>query len=138
AVTGESVVKANGKTYVYYRCANNKCEEYRKRVPQEALFEQLTQAFKPFSRWTPGACRALTTNLHNRLQDLDLFTQKKSGEIAEQKIELKKRVEQLDQLRQQGLLSESEYEAAVLVPMKLLEEKNLEIEAYQSADLKTF
>jgi len=67
-----------------------------------------------------------------------LDTQKKSGELAGKKLELKKRIEQLDIYRQQGILSQSEYEAAVSVPVKLLEERTTEIQAYESADLKTF
>ena len=58
AITGESVLKANGKTYVYYRCANHKCEQYRLRTPQDELFKQLATAFTPFSKWTPKAAAA--------------------------------------------------------------------------------
>ena len=138
AITGEAVVKANGKTYIYYHCANAKCEQRRKRVSQEDLFTQLTEAFQPFNKWTPKAAAAFIENMHNRLQDLDLYTQKKSGEIASQKMELKKRIEQLDQYKLQGILTPAEYDSAVAVPMKLLEEKSIEIAAHESADLKTF
>lgn len=138
AITGESVLKASGKTYIYYRCANNKCLQYRLRAPQEELFKQLSAAFTPFRKWTPKAVAAFIENMHSRLQDLDLYTQKRSGEIAGKKLELKKRVEQLDVYRQQGILSQSEYDAAVAVPMKLLAEQATEMQAYESADLKTF
>lgn len=138
AITGESVLKANGKTYIYYRCANSKCPEYKKRVNQDDLFDQLSVAFTPFSRWTPKATQAFIENMHGRLKDLDLYTQKMSGELAAKKLELKDRISKLDQYRAQEILSEAEYEAAVSVSMKLLEEQTMEIQAYQSADLKTF
>ena len=138
AVTGESVVKASGKIYIYYRCANHSCEQYKLRIEQRDLFSQLKQAFLPFNKWTPKAAQAFIENMHNKLQDLDLYTQKKSGEIAGQKMELKKRIEQLDQYRLQGILSQSEYDAAVSVPLKLLEEKSIEIAAHEAADIKTF
>ncbi|MBF0443526.1 MAG: recombinase zinc beta ribbon domain-containing protein, partial [Oligoflexales bacterium] len=55
AITGESVLKHSGKTYVYYRCANPKCMEHKKRVVQDDLFKQLVLAFEPLNRWTPKA-----------------------------------------------------------------------------------
>ncbi len=138
SVTGESVKKKSGLKYVYYRCANAKCVEYKKRVRQEDLFEQLATAFAPFGKWTPKATQAFIQTMHGRLQDLDLYTQKMTGELATARLEIKKRIEQLDKYHADGILSEAEHAAAVAVPKSALAAKTAEIQAYQSADLKTF
>ena len=61
-----------------------------------------------------------------------------TGELAEARLELKTRIEALSVLIGQGKLSKAEYDAAVAVPMKLLEDNTCEIQAYQQADLVTF
>lgn len=53
-------------------------------------------------------------------------------------MELKKRIEILSGLKNDGKLSQSEFDAAVVVPMKLLEDNTVEIQSYQEADLATF
>jgi DNA invertase Pin-like site-specific DNA recombinase len=68
AVTGESVLKKSGRHYIYYRCANHKCDQYRMRVNQDDLFLQLSEAFKPFSKWTHKATAAFIETVHSRLQ----------------------------------------------------------------------
>lgn len=138
AITGEARKKSNGKTYVYYHCANKQCSQYKPYIPQNKLFEIVTEAFEPFAKWTPKAAEAFVKNIHEKLQDLDLYTQKMAGELAGQRLELKKRIEELDKYRESGVLSQDEYEAVVSIPKKLLEDKTLEIKAYQDADLKTF
>ena len=137
-VTGESQKKASGKVFIYYRCANHKCPQYKKRINQDDLFSLLKRAFEPFKKWTPKATKAFIDSIHSSLGDLDLYTQKMTGELAAARIELKKRVEQLNDIRASGALSEAEYLAAVQVPMKLLEDNTAEIQAYQEADLATF
>ncbi len=138
AITGESVKKNSGKIYVYYRCANQKCPQHRKRVEQSDLFAQIKEAFLPFRKWTPKATKAFIDMIHESLGDLELYTQKMTGELAEARIELKKRIEALNVFKNDGKLSQAEYDAAVAVPMKLLEDNTAEIQAYQNADLATF
>ncbi len=138
SITGELVQKKSGLKYIYYRCANAKCAEHKKRIKQEDLFEQLALAFAPLGKWTPKATQSFIKTMHGRLQDLDLYTQKMTGELATARLELKKRIEQLDKFLADGILSEAEHAAAVAVPKSALAAKTLEIQAYQSADLKTF
>jgi hypothetical protein len=96
------------------------------------------EAFDPFKKWTPKATKFFLDTIHESLSNLELYTQKMSGELAEARIELKKRVELLAELKSEGKISQTEYDAAVAVPMKLLEDNLVEIQAYQGADLATF
>lgn len=137
-VTGESQKKPSGKVHIYYRCANNKCPQYKKRINQEDLFTLVKEAFEPFKKWTPKATKFFLDTIHESLGNLELYTQKMTGELAEARMELKKRIEVLTELKTEGRLSQVEYEAAVAVPMKLLEDNLIEIQAYQGADLATF
>ncbi len=138
AVTGESQLKKNGKAHIYYRCANSKCPQHKKRINQDDLFAVIKQAFEPFKKWTPKATKFFIDSIHSSLGDLDLYTQKMTGELAEARMELKKRIEVLAGLRSEGKLSQAEYDAAIVVPMKLLEDNSSEIQSYQEADLMTF
>lgn len=76
--------------------------------------------------------------MYKKLQDIDLYTQKLSGELASSKLELKRRIEKLDQLHLKGLLTDAEYEAASTVSIKLMQEKIVDFDSFQSADMKTF
>jgi site-specific DNA recombinase len=138
AVTGESVKKSSGKIYIYYKCANHKCAQHKKRIEQTDLFALIKEAFEPFKKWTPKATKAFIEVIHASLGDLELYTQKMTGELAEARMELKKRIEILTVLKNEGKLSPTEYDGAVAVPLKLLEDNTVEIQAYQEADLATF
>lgn len=138
AITGESVKKNSGKIYVYYKCANSKCSQHKKRIEQTDLFDIIKSAFEPFKKWTPKATKSFIDSIHASLGDLELYTQKMTGELAEARMQLKKRIEILDGLKNEQKLSQSEYDAAVAVPMKLLEDNTVEIQSYQEADLATF
>lgn len=138
AVTGESVKKKNGNIHIYYRCANHKCPQYKLRINQQDLFALIKDAFLPFRKWTPKATQAFIEATHASLGDLELYTQKMTGELAEARLELKTRIEALNILLGEGKLSKAEYAAAVAVPMTLLEDNTAEIQAHQQADLATF
>lgn len=138
SVTGEAVKKPNGRVHIYYRCANNKCAQYKKRINQDDLFNVIKRAFEPFKKWTPKATKVFIESIHASLGDLDLYTQKMTGELASARLELKERIQKLNALKSEGKLSQAEYDAAVAVPMKLLEDNTAEIQAYQEADLATF
>jgi site-specific DNA recombinase len=138
SVTGESQVKKSGKVHIYYRCANHKCAQYKKRINQDDLFNVFKKAFEPFKKWTPKATKFFIESIHASLGDLELYTQKMTGELAVARMELKKRIEILSGLKNDSKLSQAEYDAAVAIPLKLLEDNSTEIQSYQEADLATF
>jgi hypothetical protein len=107
-------------------------------VKQSDLFDQLLVAFTPFQKWTPKATAAFIETMRNKLGDLNLYTQKMSGELAGHKLELRKRIDQLEKYRQDGVLSQAEFDAAVSVPFQQLEEKSVELSVDEATNLKDF
>ena len=138
AVTGESHKKSSGKIHIYYRCANLKCEQKRKNTPQLSVMTQIEHAFEPFRHFTIEATQAFTATLSSRLEDLDLFTQKMSTELAEKRLTIKKSVEKLERLHADGILSEDEYREVISLKERAIKEIKIEIAAYNEADYKTF
>ncbi len=138
AVTGESHKKASGKVFIYYHCANLKCEQKRKSISQENLMKQIERAFEPFAHFTPKATVVFTTALHGRLADLDLYTQKMSGELAEKRLNIKKSIEKLERLHKDGVLTKEEFAEVMRIKDSALAEVKLEIAAYNEADYQTF
>lgn len=138
SVTGEQKRKASGKVFIYYRCANLKCEQKRKNTPQAALMGQIEAAFEPFARFTPEATKAFIESLHGRLEDLDLYTRKMSGELAEKRIEIKRSIEKLELLHAAGVLTDTELTEVRRIKESTLNEVKLEIAAYNEADNRTF
>ena len=136
-VTGETVVKANGRRYTYYRCANHQCAEYRKRVNEDDLFQQLIYAFEPFTKWTPKATDAFLGLLEGQLDEVALFTGDLENKSAKARQDLQERIQKLGELKSQGLLSEKEFDAAVEVSNQLLRQQELETSAIKTTDLNS-
>jgi len=72
------------------------------------------------------------------LQDLDLYTQKMAGELAEKRMGIKESVQKLEKLHAQGILTDAEFEEVVEIKKSALEEVKIELDAYNEADHKTF
>jgi DNA invertase Pin-like site-specific DNA recombinase len=138
AVTGERHTKTSGKTFVYYHCANQKCEERRKNIPQQKIFEQIQMAFEPFAHFTPKATNQFITSLQGRLEELDVFTLKVTSELAVKRLEVKKSIDKLENLHRQGHLTKDELAEVMRIKTEALAEVKLEIDAYNEADHKTF
>ena len=138
AVTGESHRKSSGKLYIYYHCANQACPERRINTPQEVLFQQITSAFEPFSRFTPKATSSFITALQDRMKDLELYTQKMTGELAEKRMKIKENILKLEQLHKEGVLNDGEFKELVELKSGALDEVKIEIDAHNEADHKTF
>ncbi len=134
AITGETKQKASGKRYVYYHCANPDCAERPHYVSQGDLFEQLETAFEPFNRFTPEALKAFVTSLGEHFDDVDLYLKQRQGEIAQARLEIKKKLEQLETLHAEGVLSDAEYEEVLTIRKKALEEVDQEASAAHDAD----
>jgi len=137
AITGESVVKANQQTYTYYRCANNKCEEYKKRINEKDLMQQLVYAFEPFTKWTPKATDAFIGLLQNQLEHAGVFAGDLEKKALEARNELIARIQTLSELKEKKLLAEDEFSAAVAVPNKLLEQQNIELNNLKASDVNS-
>ena len=137
-VTGETKRKPSGKIYIYYHCANTRCEERRRNISEEQIDAALMQAFIPFSKFTAKATEAFLNSMEDRLTDLDVYTQVKTAEICKERAELKKEILELDRLYQKGKVSESIYCRIIAEKDALLGEKDIEITAHQAADIKTF
>ena len=134
AVTGETKQKASGKRYVYYHCANPDCVERPRYVSQGDLFEQLETAFEPFGRFTPEALKAFVASLGEHFDDLDLYLRQRQGELAQMRLGIKKKLEQLETLHAEGVLSDAEYEEVLTIRKKALEEVDQEASAAHDAD----
>jgi site-specific DNA recombinase len=109
SITGESHVKKSGKTYVYYRCANAKCEQRTKTVSQDTLYKQILLAFKPFEKYTPAATRAFIETLKHRIEDLGAYTSDKVLEYRKNIEELRGKILELRELFEAGRISAEEY-----------------------------
>lgn len=137
-VTGETHQKANGKVYVYYHCANQACPERKLNTPQDQLFEQITKAFDPFVRFTSKATEAFIEALSGRLHELDLYSQKATGELAAKRLQIKANILKLEQLHRDGLLSDKEFKEVMELKNTALEEVKIELNAINESDHKTF
>ncbi len=137
SITGETVLKGSGRKYTYYRCANQKCGEYKKRVNEDDLFQQLVYSFEPFSKWTPKATDAFIQLLQGHTDKAGLFTGELETKAAKAREELRARVGQLSELKTKGLLSESEFDAAVSVSNRLLKEHELNLDQIKTTDLNS-
>lgn len=138
AITGESHRKSSGRIYIYYHCANQTCPERRINCSQAELFSQLEKAFEPFSRFTPAATKSFVETLQTRMQDLELYTQKTTGELAEKRMKIKENILKLEQLRMDGVLTTEEYQELLAVKSAALDEVKIEIDAHNEADHRTF
>ena len=138
AVTGETHKKASGKLYIYYHCANQTCPERRINTTQEALFQQITAAFEPFSRFTPKATNSFITALQDRMKDLELYTQKMTGDLAQRRMQIKENILKLEQLHKDGVLNAEEFKELMTLKSAALDEVKIEIDAHNEADHKTF
>lgn len=138
AVTGESHKKPSGKVFVYYHCANPKCDQRRINSPEPILIKQLELAFEPFGGFTAKATRSFIDCLKGRMEDLDLYTQKMSGQLAEKRLAIKKAIDRLEELRKEGRLTDEEFSEVMRIKESALSEVKREIDAYNEADYKTF
>ncbi len=137
AVTGETVVKANLQRYTYYRCANNKCADYRNRINEKDLMSQLIFAFEPFSKWTVKATDAFIQRLQNQLDKAGTLAGDLESKSLAARQELTERIEKLSELKEKGLLSEEEFSAVARVPRKLLEQIEIDVSSIKANDLTT-
>ncbi len=138
AVTGEAKSKTSGRIFIYYHCANMKCPERRKNTAQEKLLAQIEDAFEPFASFTAAATKSFIEALRDRLTDLDLYTQKKTGELANKRLEIKESIGKLEALHQQGALSKNEYAEVLRIREATLAEVKVQIDARNEADYQTF
>lgn len=138
SVTGEKHTKSSGKVFIYYHCANQKCEERRKNIPQQKIFEQLELAFEPSAHFTPKATAQFVGLWQGRLEELDVLTSQATHRLAEKRLELKKTIEKLEGLKAQGLLSKEEFAEIMEIKNSPLTEIKVEMDAYNEADYKTF
>ena len=110
-ITGESHRKPSGKVYIYYRCANARCDQRKKAVSQENLRKQIAAAFEPFKAFKPVATEAFIATLRDRLRDVGELTSGKQGELEEAKAKLRERMAELRKLFEAGKVSAAEYNA---------------------------
>lgn len=105
---------------------------------QEKIFHQVLVAFEPLARFIPEATKEFIECLHGRLNELDLYTQKKIGELAEKWIQLKRGIDRLERHRLNGIVSDDEYEQILKAKRESLEQVKIEMNTHNEADLQTF
>ncbi len=137
-ITGEAKTRANGKVYIYYRCANRKCSDKRDYISQEDIHAQLIAAFKPFERFTPVATKIFVEETWKRLDDLDTYTTEEVDKIQEKRKELKADIKRFHDLLAQGVVTKDEYEAFKRIKDEALDDFENEIKAYTAADRETY
>ena len=136
AITAESHKKSSGKIYVYYKCANIKCDQHKTNVKQEELTAQLKLAFEPFRRFTPKATQAFATLLGERSMDINFYIDKRTGEIATKKIEIQSRIQKIDQLHKDGTITDDEFKEVTEIKRKTLTVLDNELHTYQNVENK--
>lgn len=136
SITGESHKKASGKIYVYYKCANPKCDQHKVNTKQEELTEQIKAAFEPFRRFTPKATQAFIELLGERSMDLNYYIDKRTGEIAAKKMEIQSSIQKIDQLHQEGVINIHEHSEVMEIKRKTLDVLDGELHTYQSVENK--
>ncbi len=109
-ITGEVKTKKSGRQYVYYHCANQSCVERRKNSRQEIIFEQIIDAFAPFSKFTPKGTATLVEKFRKSTKDPTLYAEQKLSELAKQKLEAQSKLERIEKLYADGLIEKWEYE----------------------------
>lgn len=136
SITAESHKKASGKTYVYYKCANRKCDQHKVMTKQEELTEQIKMAFEPFRGFTPKATEAFITMLGERSMDLSYYIDKRTGEIAAKKMEINASIQKIDRLYQEEVISIHEHAEVMDIKRKTLGVLDDELRTYQTVENK--
>ena len=137
-VTGEVKRKANGKTYVYYHCANLDCPERRNNVAQASVEEQVIRAFEPFSKLTPAATKAFAEALRSSLDDIELYSHRQLTQLTDQIGEIKVSMAKVKTLHKNGMLSQNEFDSLIEEKRARLAEAETEIHATMKADKAAF
>jgi site-specific DNA recombinase len=138
AITGETKRKPSGKVYIYYHCAKHSCEQHSMSTEQSVIFEQIGKAFEPFSHFTPEITQSFIHGMEAKLNELDLYTLKKTSELAQKRNEVKEGILKLESMYKEGTLSESEHQEVLKVKRATLERIKDEIDAHNEADMRTF
>ena len=107
-VTGQVKKKASGKIYIYYHCANRNCEQCTVYTEQQKLIAQLSEAFKPLSRFTPKATAAFIKLLRSHVESLSDHSVKKLDQLKKRQEQLHRRLEEVENLQRKGLLRSEE------------------------------
>ncbi len=136
-ITGEVKKKKTGKIYIYYRCANLKCPQKRKNVRQEEIFKQLTDALRPFAKFTPKATESLIKSLKGKVDQLGVYSMKAVTKLRDKQKELNKRLKEIDTMREKGVLSNEESGKLLKLREIEIENNEIEIEAHTKADQVT-
>ena len=72
------------------------------------------------------------------MEDLDLYTQQRAGDLAQKRLEIKKRLADVERLNEKGALTTDEYEQVVEIRKAAAASIEDEITAFFHADRKTF
>ena len=136
-MTGEVKRKASGKTYVYYHCANSHCSQRRINTEQRELFKQFAVAFEPFARFTPKATAAFVKLIRGRVKDISLYSMEAVNKLRAKQVELNQRLQEVEGLQRQGLLSSKELANLKEVRDREVKTTEVEIGAHIKADMRT-
>ncbi len=136
--TGETVIKATGKAYVYYRCSNKACSHNKVRWPQNRLNDMLSEAFKPFAAFTPKAVDACIQTIADRVGDFHEYTKRNIDELIDRELVVKQRLLTAEEMLRQGRTTKARYEEEVQAANAELDKISIEIVAYRNTDRKTF
>ena len=137
AVTGEVKRKSSGKTYVYYHCANPRCSQRRINTEQRELLKQFAVAFEPFARFTPKATAAFVKLIRERVKDISLCSMEAVNKLRAKQAELNQRLQEVESLQHQGLLSSNELADLKEVRDREVKAAEVEISAHIKADMRT-
>jgi site-specific DNA recombinase len=137
-ITGEVKRKPSGKQYIYYHCANVKCNQRRKNIRQEVILEQIIKAFEPLSEFSHDKTQELIEKLKTNAVDLDIQCQEKLNGLKEKQERITQKLEKLEVLKDSGILDASEYQNLVANNKNILDKCKNEISDYLSSENSVF
>ena len=125
SITGE-IKRRKSRSYTYYHCAHHSCQQHRQNVSEQVITDQLIDAFKPFQSLTPEGLNKLSATLQKSAGELDLRFQSLKGRLADQRIKLTARLDEIDAMHKAGNLAEAEYLAIRGISEKAIEQVDID------------
>ena len=134
AVTGEAHRKKSGKTYIYYRCAHNSCEQRKKTISQPKLVEQIYAAIEPFKKFKQRSTQNLADALRERLTDFDAYTLEVARQCQEEELKILNGLKTAEDFFEKNYLSKEEFEKLKIEEMRKIADLRVKTNCHEHAN----
>jgi hypothetical protein len=138
SITGETVYKTSGKTYIYYHCAYDRCAAYRKNIKQDEIHRQLNKVFIPFGTFSQAAAAVLAEDMKIPTEILHMHLKQGFQHLCRELAETKHKILRLNALMEDGKISQVEHEKWSALAFATVKQHDLEIAASCNIDTKSF